>query len=158
MVRFSARNCWLLPSTLVGFILLTCLSQSALGQQSETGIPPFGTFQGGGVDLVSLENGNPHIEIPILSVPPRAGPDVTYNFLYDLGSWEIDDSPMDTNGTTCQWSVGTVGQLAGFHLRTTPVGPASVSHDTVAKTCSYTTQSGTCSAPLQTRHMGPCLK
>ena len=50
-----------------------CVS-SAIAQTSETGLPPFGSFQGGKFDLVSLENGNLHIEMPIYSVHQRPSP------------------------------------------------------------------------------------
>jgi hypothetical protein len=36
----------------------------ALAQSSETGLPPFGSFNGSNFDLVSLKSGNLHVEIP----------------------------------------------------------------------------------------------
>jgi len=112
-----------------------CVS-SAIAQTSETGLPPFGSFQGGKFDLVSLENGNLHIEMPIYSVHQRAFPDKTYNFVYDIPGWEIDKSP--TSPTTFQWVVAPAPhQLSGWHLLANLVGPWHVDHDIVAKTCTY---------------------
>ncbi len=131
----------MLPKRLL-FLLFASLCSSllatspAFAQTSETGLPPFGSFQGGKFDLVSLENGNLHIEIPIYSVHQRAFPDQTYNSVYDIPGWQIDKSP--TSPTTFQWIVAPAPhQLSGWHLLTNLVGPWHVDHDIVAKTCTY---------------------
>ena len=38
---------------------------------SQQGLPPFGSFHGSDFDIVSLQNGSLHIEIPVLSVRQR---------------------------------------------------------------------------------------
>src|SRR2546422_6131999 len=111
-------------------------SQATLAQTSETGLPPFGSFHGSGLDVVSLENGNLHIEIPIYTVHQRATPDRTYNFVYDIPGWQIDRTP--TTPTTFQWTVGQAPhQLSGWHLLDNLVGIWHVDHDIVAKTCTF---------------------
>jgi hypothetical protein len=40
---------------------------------TQTGLPAFGTFHGGDIDVVSLQNYSLHAEIPILSIPQRGG-------------------------------------------------------------------------------------
>lgn len=49
-------------------------------------LPPFGSFHGSDFDIVSLQNGNLHLRIPILSVPQR-GKALSWAYLYDTRSW-----------------------------------------------------------------------
>ena len=46
-------------------------------------LPPFGSFSGSDFDVVSLQNGNLHVTIPLLTVKQRGGKDLTYKFIYD---------------------------------------------------------------------------
>src|SRR5580765_3234672 len=123
--------------SLVSLLLsLPVLAPLAFGQTSETGLPPFGSFHGSGLDLVSLENGNLHMEIPIYTVHQRAFPDKTYNFVYDIPGFQMDKSP--TSPTTFEWRAAPAPhQLSGWHLLDNLVGIWHVDHDIVAKTCSY---------------------
>jgi len=117
-------------------LLVSALAASVSAQTSETGLPPFGSFHGSGVDVVSLENGNLHIEIPVYTVHQRADSDITYNFVYDIGGFQIDRSP--TTPTTFEWRVGpTPHELSGWHLLSNIVGPWHVDHDIVNKSCTY---------------------
>ncbi len=111
-----------------------CFATIAFTQSSETGLPPFGSFHGSNFDVVSLENGNLHIEIPIYTVHQRALPDLRYNFVYDIPGWQMDRSPVTP--TTFQW-VGAPQphQLSGWHLLANEVGPWHTDHDVIQKTC-----------------------
>jgi hypothetical protein len=132
MPRFSFRVAAFLRLQL----LVVLAATSLLAQTSETGLPPYGAFHGSETDVVSLENGNLHIEIPIHSVRQRAFPDLTYNFVYDIGSWQLDES--ETSPTTFQWGAFPAPhQLAGWHLLANQAGYWHVDHDTVPKSCTY---------------------
>ncbi len=76
--------------------LVACLaftSSTAVAQKvfegSQQGLPPFGSFHGSSFDNVSLQNGNLHIEIPIISVAQRNGRTFTYRYIYDTRTFTI---------------------------------------------------------------------
>jgi hypothetical protein len=121
---------------------LTYFIQASHAQQSETGFPVYGSFHGGGIDNVNLANGNPHVEIPIISVPQRQGPNVTYKFMYDARSWEINKS--QPTPSTFQWNVNLAnGEFVDWHLVTDPAHPVYYRYDIVPKSCTYVNFSGT---------------
>jgi hypothetical protein len=66
-----------------------------------TGLPPFGSFHGSDFDSVLLQNGNLHVQIPILSLPMRNGKNFTWRYIYDTpawqGEWFPNPLPMDPN-------------------------------------------------------------
>jgi hypothetical protein len=66
---------------------LATLSLSLASAQSQSdgtnNLPAFGSFSGSDFDIVSLQNGNLHISIPILNVPQRGGKPIKYMFLHD---------------------------------------------------------------------------
>jgi hypothetical protein len=53
------------------FAVTACSWAQSVHDGNQTGLPPFGVFHGSNFDLVSLQNGNLHIEIPIVSVGQR---------------------------------------------------------------------------------------
>ncbi len=120
-------------------ILFFCFTQASYGQQqSETGLPVFGSFHGSNFDNVNLVTGNLHIEIPIISVPQRETPNLAYKFMYDIRSWQITKS--QPTPTTFQWNVApTSGEFVNWNLVTDPAHPVSYRYDAVPKTCSYFT-------------------
>ena len=63
------------------------------GQQPATGLPPLGSFSGGGLDTVNLANLNVHFSIPIFSRPGKGIP-FSYSLTYDSLIWE----PVASNG------------------------------------------------------------
>jgi RHS repeat-associated protein len=79
-------------------LLLLSISRLAL-TQSNTGLQPFGTFSGGGVDTVNVRNGNLHISIPILSKAGRGLP-FSYNLSYDSTIWQPADPDFHDDGPT----------------------------------------------------------
>lgn len=88
MARFGGS----VPSVALGtraFVLLglaVLILPFAFAQQQSDGsnnLPPFGGFSGNDFDIVSLQNGNLHISVPILSVPQRGGKPIIFMFLYD---------------------------------------------------------------------------
>ncbi len=115
--------------------------QLSHAQQSETGLPAFGSFHGGTFDNVNLQNGNLHLEIPIVSVPQRVGPNYSYKFVYDIRGWEINKYHPTTN--TTEWDVVPAAHdFADWHLLTDPVSGAAVIYDTVPKSCQYVDTTG----------------
>jgi hypothetical protein len=69
----------------VAFLFATMVSPRASAQvlyDGNNNLPPFGSYSGGDFDTVSLQNGNLHISIPVLTLPGRGKP-LVYTFLYD---------------------------------------------------------------------------
>jgi RHS repeat-associated protein len=58
-----------------------------------TGLPPFGSFHGSDFDSVLLQNGNLHVQIPILSLPMRNGKNFTWRYIYDTPAWQAEWFP-----------------------------------------------------------------
>jgi hypothetical protein len=80
-------------------------------------LPPFGSYSGSDFDIVSLQNGNLHISIPILNVPQRGGKPVKYNFVYDTPDITTTVNP-PKKGTTHQTTSITMDTLyTGWALR-----------------------------------------
>jgi RHS repeat-associated protein len=77
---------------LLAVLLLLCLflPQQAMAQGDDftTNFPPFGSFSVGDFDVISLQNGNVHFKIPLLSIPQRNG-SVEFQFVYDTPIWNL---------------------------------------------------------------------
>ena len=85
--------------------LLLGLATVAFGQYRDDstliGLPPFGSFHGSDFDSVLLQNGNLHVQIPILNLPMRNGKDFNWRYIYDTPGWQAewfpDPKPYDPN-------------------------------------------------------------
>src|SRR5581483_901280 len=78
---------------LVCFFLAVLAAAPCLAQTSpnlEQGFKPYGSYQGGNIDSVSLTNGNVILHIPIVSYPQRGGK-LRLNFmaLYNNKGWTV---------------------------------------------------------------------
>jgi RHS repeat-associated protein len=65
-----------------------CLSfpQVSLAQQptdAQQTLPPFGSFSGNDFDVVSLQNGNLHVSIPLISLRQRGGNNASFRYIFD---------------------------------------------------------------------------
>ncbi len=79
-------------------------------------LPPFGGFSGSDFDTVSLQNGNVHIHIPILSVKQRHGT-VARAFVYDTPSFTLTKTVTVVLGHRyTQYTVDRNFLLFGWHL------------------------------------------
>jgi hypothetical protein len=79
-------------------ISLWCVSQLSAQQvgDGDQNLPPFGSFSGSDFDVVSLQNGNLHIKIPLLEVKQRAGSS-GLNYIYDATSYIISHTTQIVN-------------------------------------------------------------
>ncbi|MGH9685401.1 MAG: RHS repeat domain-containing protein [Candidatus Acidiferrales bacterium] len=81
------------------FLALAFWSSGTFAQQvnsgTESGFPPYGSFSGSSFDTVLLENGNLHVEMPIVSVKER-NRTFTWKFAYDAPGWEKIFTPTPT--------------------------------------------------------------
>lgn len=69
---------------------LSVLASSSVAQTVNDGnqtVPPFGSFAGSNFDLISLQNGNVHLHIPLGSWKQRGGKVLTAAFVYDSPTW-----------------------------------------------------------------------
>jgi len=69
--------------------------------QSSSGLQPFGSFTGDGLDTINVRNGNLHISIPILSKSGRGLP-FSYSLSYDSTIWQPAGPDFRDDGPT-QW-------------------------------------------------------
>jgi RHS repeat-associated protein len=67
---------------------LSCSVVAQLNPGTETALPPNSVYHGSGLDKVNLQNGNLHIEIPLLSLPQRGGKTLTWKYVYDSQQWQ----------------------------------------------------------------------
>jgi RHS repeat-associated protein len=81
VARFAATS-----ALVVAF--LSCSVFAQLNPGTETALPPNSVYQGSGIDKVNLQNGNLHIEIPLLSLAQRGGKTLTWKFVYDSPQWQ----------------------------------------------------------------------
>jgi RHS repeat-associated protein len=83
MLKRIAHVCFL---ALGGFALFLSTVQIANAQfttAEERGLPANSAFSGSDIDTVNLQNGNLHVNIPILQAKQRGGSDLTWNLVFD---------------------------------------------------------------------------
>ncbi|MGC2802099.1 MAG: hypothetical protein WCA41_09700, partial [Candidatus Acidiferrum sp.] len=100
-----AFSCILLS---IVFLILPFPSRAqVLDSAYQTGLPLFGTFHGGDMDVVSLQNFSLHAEIPILSIPQRGGHSRNFKFVYETPRYQLVWIPMptQTNPSAGQYKV-----------------------------------------------------
>jgi RHS repeat-associated protein len=96
-------------------LILTFVAPKANAQVNpglETGQPPFAGYDGGKVDNVNLQNGNLHIEIPIISVTQR-GQKFTWKYVYNSPIWgaSFGLEPTPTNPYAGVYGINTPSAL-----------------------------------------------
>jgi RHS repeat-associated protein len=79
------------------FLIVLVLSYAVDSSAQDTSVgnnnlPPYGSFHGSDFDIVTLDNGNLHISIPIVTVPQRGGKTISYRFVYDTPSYVLKDT------------------------------------------------------------------
>lgn len=94
---------------LLGIVLL--LTVPLVGQ-SPTGLPPFGSFSGGGVDTINVQGGNLHLTIPLLSKTGRGLPFI-YNIGYDSTVWSGESPDSWHPAPNWGWTFGG-GPVLGY--------------------------------------------
>lgn len=110
---------------LLTFMILLCLHplKAQISDATEN-LPPFGSFSGGDFDTVSLQNGNLHISIPVLTIKER-GRDFTYKFAFDTptayATWIVLRRPLLSHYVYS--SLGVVGGLTSVEAAAGPSGP-----------------------------------
>lgn len=98
-------------SLLSALISLTILSCSVGWSQdpnpaAETGIKPYGSYHGGNIDTINLSNGEPSVDIPLISYPQRGGK-LKLDFVLhyeNRGWWSTSVCEESSEGTTCSTS------------------------------------------------------
>jgi hypothetical protein len=109
---------------LLGFLLLlllTCAPSHAqldIDPTLERGLKPYGSFEGGNIDSVSMTNGSLNLHIPLLSYPQRGGKlHVGFFVKYDNDSYSYasSNSPACTQKPfVCGW--GTYVNGGGMEI------------------------------------------
>ena len=100
------------------FVLVFCsfALAPALQAQVPTGVPQFGSFQGGSIDTVNLATLNVHFEIPIRKTPGRGLP-----FSAILNEENSHYSPYYVRGPGWDWALGSSSAPATWFFSGWPV-------------------------------------
>lgn len=61
-------------------------------------LPPFGGFSGSDFDIVSLQNGNLHLHVPLGSWQQRGGKTLWFALIYDTPTWSRQTTRTTENG------------------------------------------------------------
>jgi RHS repeat-associated protein len=110
-------------------IALALLTQLPVAAQNSLGVPPFGSFSGGGLDTINNQNLNVYFTIPIVSSPGRGMPlnlSLNYNSLiyvpYNNGTTTSWTPVVDANGNpTWGWVKDFAGGQATYHSTTVTI-------------------------------------
>ena len=79
-----------------------CLPQTGgIPDAGNPGVPINGAFSGSNVDSVQLNNGNLHIDIPLLDLPGIGIP-IHIHFIYDNKTWDYNSNPASDTYTVNQ--------------------------------------------------------
>jgi RHS repeat-associated protein len=95
IVRFIQRYLVLLTGLLFFHVAgIACFAQNSssntdVSGATNTGIPTNGIFSGSNIDNIQINNGNLHIEIPLITLEGR-GDVVTYKYVYNSKGWEFE--------------------------------------------------------------------
>ena len=127
---------FLLPSSIAAFLALpiVCNAQG-VNNANNTGLPSNGLFNGTDVEIVEINNGNLHIDIPIWSEKGR-GLDTYAHFVYDNKGWTYTTNCV-TQPDGSQICTDTVKRASVNHMILSSVNSFSygISFKTVVQTC-----------------------
>lgn len=89
-VLFHRRSCTIVLAALIvfafGVVATQIYAQTSSLPLNQVGLPDNGTFQAGTIDSIQLNNGNLHVDIPLLHLP-GIGMDTDIHFIYDNQVW-----------------------------------------------------------------------
>ena len=124
-------------SLLVVAVALLLSPAQALAQYvhtgNQTGLPPFGTFHGSNFDAVSMQNGNLHIEIPLVSAKQR-GRTFTRAYVYDIPTFDIVWYPPPDPWQEGFWVVNPTDEISKWRISGSP-GSYAVGYAFTEETC-----------------------
>src|SRR3954469_8840586 len=83
----------------VSVLFFLCFSLALWAQDDEattTGLPPFGSFHGSDFDVIMLQNGNLHMQMPVASLLQRNGQTSNVSFVFDSPHWKGVWTPTPT--------------------------------------------------------------
>src|SRR6267154_4538174 len=105
----------ILRSALLLLIIPVFCVSNACAQDNpnlEIGLKPYGSFRGGNIDSVSMNNGNLFVRIPLWSIPQRGGVGLSFSVVYNNKGYSVAKRCPPT-GCYYQW---TPKGLFGFQL------------------------------------------
>jgi hypothetical protein len=110
------------------FISLSAQTQEVTNALN-IGLPPNGIFSGSAFDNVQLNNGNLHIEIPLVTIKGR-GLSTEYKYVYDNKGWQMREHCSRT-GDICNIFVEIApGNNMSWKLAVSPGGSLSFENST----------------------------
>ena len=98
---------------LVG-LAITGWNFAALGQMApntDNGIKSFGSYEGGGIDTVNLQNGNVSIHIPLFSYPQRGKLPLRYWVQGNSKNWQVGQYFDKQNNAHYRWMLSSPGDV-----------------------------------------------
>ncbi len=126
------------------------LTSSTLAQEDvnlEKGLKPFGSYQGGSVDSISMVNGTLTLHAPFWSHPQRGDLSRNFELGYDYRGWEIREECSEWTGCYYYWwwlgATLDVGDWSGIGVTQRPIqiSPSVLIHLVEAKTADGSTHS-----------------
>jgi RHS repeat-associated protein len=115
-VRSSRFAVAVLPSILVVAIFLTPPARAQVDPNFQQGFKQFGSYQGGDIDRVSLQNGHLTVRAPFYSLPQRGGKlNLSFSILYDnlIGTF-LKATCQPPPSHICSYAVRYYGSSAGI--------------------------------------------
>src|SRR5215510_11173972 len=99
------------PKAIIFLVLILCGALPLCAQTNpnlEIGLKPYGSFEGGSIDNVSITNGNLILHIPLLSYPQRGSLPGEIHLVYNDKKWTVNQTCF---GSTCtdRWRWNPLG-------------------------------------------------
>jgi RHS repeat-associated protein len=89
----------------IGFLFVASFVVAQINPNLEEGMKPYGSYQGGDVDSVSLTNGNVMLHIPLFSYPQRGGKlSVDYYLAVNSKAWSVQFYQPPNQAFYWQWT------------------------------------------------------
>jgi len=100
---------WPLCAILACCTLLVLSMDAQIQPNLEQGLKPYGSYQGGNIDSVSLTNGNLNLHVPLVSYPQRGGKlSLSFSLRYNNKGWTSVCADYGF-GIFCRWDWGGAG-------------------------------------------------
>jgi RHS repeat-associated protein len=104
---------------LFGFSLTTTTTLAQQPGDGDQNLPPFGSFSGSDFDIVSLQNGNLHISIPLIDVSQRGGKTLSYSYIFDTPDYQLVFHPPTKPGQVGTYNIAKDPYYSGWRLTNT---------------------------------------
>jgi hypothetical protein len=85
----------------VSLVVFTVATHAQANPNIDQGFHPYGSYEGGSVDTVSLSNGALNIQIPVVSYPQRGDLHLSFSLRYGSKAWSVAHN----SGNLASWTM-----------------------------------------------------